>query len=137
MSWLNKEEIIRLMARIQETDDHMACLVQAKALKSRGKGIVDIVLEEMFRLKEAGAFAQRDTFFPFCLLVSIEPYVEPRHEKQLGEILLWDEVALVPDGSMRSHLFNMLRRVGSAEEAIPYIDKLYPSGYIDYSESLH
>lgn len=123
MSLLNKEEIIRLVARVQEADNCIACLAEANILKSRGKGIVDIVLEEMFRLKEAGAFAQRDTFSVFCLIVAIEPYVEPRHEKQLGEILLWDEVALVTDGSMRFHLFNMLRIIGSAE-AIPYLEQL-------------
>lgn len=123
MSWLKKEEIVQLVARMQETDDWQMCLAQAKTLKSRGKGIVDIVLEEMFRLKEAGAFAQRDSFFSYCLIRSIEPYVEFRHEKQLVEILFWDEVALVVDGSTRSCLLNMLRWIGSAE-AIPCLEQL-------------
>lgn len=123
MSWLKKEEIVELVARMQKADNWSVCFAKAKTLKSRGKDIVDIVLEEMFRLKETGAFAQRDKFSPYCLIISIEPYVEPRHEKQLVDILLWDEVALVCDGSMRFHLFRMLRRIGSAK-VIPYLEKL-------------
>lgn len=123
MSWLKKEEIVQLVASIQETDDWEVCLAEAKTLKSRGRGIVDTVLEEMFRLKESGVFAQRNTFFPYCLIMSIEPYVEPRHEKQIVDMLLWGEVALVRDGSTRFHLLSMLRKIGSAE-AIPFLEQL-------------
>lgn len=123
MSWLKKEEIVQLVARVWETDDCLACLTEAKTLGSRGRGIVDTVLEEIFRFKTSGALAKRDSFPLYCLVISIEPYVELRHEAQLGEILLWDEVAFIEDGSTRFHLLEMLREVGSTE-VIPYLEQL-------------
>ena len=123
MSYLQKDEILKLVRRVVEAGDIDAYLVESKILHSRGKGIVDTVLEELFHFKESGALARQNSFVAFSLILCIESYAEPRHAKRIAEILLWDEVSLLRDGSTRHYLLRILKRIGGAEE-IPFLEQL-------------
>ena len=59
----------------------------------------------------------------FALILAIQPYAETRHAKSLAEILLWDEVSLIRDGSTRHRLLEILKRIGGVEE-ITFLEQL-------------
>lgn len=118
MSYLQKDEILKLVRRVVAAENTDAFLLESMTLQSRGKGIVDIVLDELFQFKESGALAQKDSFVVYALILAIQPYVETRHAKLLTEILLWDEVSLIRDGSTRHRLLGILKRIGGVEEII-------------------
>ncbi len=116
------DALARLFAAGRRGDNN-ACFAEQELLQSNGVGAIDIVLDELDRMRISGEMTGADDFALSCALYSLKPSVQPKHARRIAEALLWDEVALVPDGSKRYRLLGMLKLFGGADE-VPLLEQL-------------
>jgi len=108
----------------------------ADMLQKQGFRVVDQILAELSTCKVKRKFPTNNSRgCPIFHLIGVMIHLaEPRHARQLSEMLLWDEIALSNDRSTREGILGILEKIGSPA-IIPllreYAEKVKGAGYSD------